>query len=73
MTGLPAGLRDLPVRAVAASRCGRLLRDRLERNGHAMRGSVTVELDDDGADRLSGLLGRPVRAGTTRVKLAGPG
>jgi len=36
----------------------------------AIRGSVTVELDDDGADRLSGLLARPVRAGTTQVKLA---
>ena len=35
-----------------------------------IRGSVTVELDDDGADRLSGLLGRPVPAGTSRVKLA---
>jgi uncharacterized protein (TIGR02679 family) len=29
-----------------------------------------VDLDDDGADQLSGLLGRPVRAGATRVKLA---
>ena len=31
-----------------------LLRKRLEQNGHAIRGSVAVELDDDGADRLSG-------------------
>jgi uncharacterized protein (TIGR02679 family) len=29
-----------------------------------------VDLDDDGADRLSGLLGRPLRAGTVQVKLA---
>jgi uncharacterized protein (TIGR02679 family) len=47
-----------------------LLRKRLEQNGHAIRGSVTVELDDDGADRLSGLLGRPVSGGMVRVRLA---
>ena len=47
-----------------------LLRKRLEQNGHAIRGSVAVELDDDGADRLSGLLGRPVSAGMVRVRLA---
>jgi uncharacterized protein (TIGR02679 family) len=47
-----------------------VLRDRLERTGHAIRGAVTVDLDDDGADQLGGLLGRPVRAGTTQVKLA---
>jgi uncharacterized protein (TIGR02679 family) len=46
-----------------------LLRKRLEQNGHAIRGSVAVELDDDGADRLSGLLGRPVSAGMVRVRL----
>jgi uncharacterized protein (TIGR02679 family) len=46
-----------------------LLRKRLEQNGHAIRGSVTVELDDDGADRLSGLLGRPVSGGTARIRL----
>ena len=47
-----------------------LLRKRLEQNGHAIRGSVTVGLDDDGADRLSGLLGRPVGGGMVRVRLA---
>jgi uncharacterized protein (TIGR02679 family) len=47
-----------------------LLRKRLEQNGHAIRGSVAVELDDDGADRLSGLLGRPVSGGMVRVRLA---
>jgi uncharacterized protein (TIGR02679 family) len=47
-----------------------VLRSRLEQSGHAIRGSVTVDLDDDGADRLSGLLARPVRAGTIQVKLA---
>ena len=46
------------------------LRDRLERNGHGVRGSVTVALDDDGADRLAGLLGRPVATGPARVRLA---
>jgi uncharacterized protein (TIGR02679 family) len=47
-----------------------VLRERLERNGLAVRGLVAMELDDDGADRLSGLLGRPVGAGTVRVRLA---
>jgi hypothetical protein len=47
-----------------------LLRKRLEQNGHAIRGSVAVDLDDDGADRLSGLLGRPVSGRTVHVRLA---
>jgi uncharacterized protein (TIGR02679 family) len=47
-----------------------LLRKRLEQNGHAIRGSLAVDLDDDGADRLSGLLGRPVSGGTARIRLA---
>ena len=47
-----------------------VLRERLERNGHVVRGSVTVELSDDGADRLGGLLGRTVAAGAARVRLA---
>jgi hypothetical protein len=46
------------------------LRDRLESNGHVVRGSVTVQLDDDGADRLSGLLGRAVGSGPARLRLA---
>jgi uncharacterized protein (TIGR02679 family) len=45
------------------------LRDRLERNGHAVRGSVAVQLDDDGADRVSGLLGRAVGSGPVRLRL----
>lgn len=45
------------------------LRARLEGNGHAVRGTVDVDLDDDGAERLSGLLGRGVPAGRTRLKL----
>jgi uncharacterized protein (TIGR02679 family) len=45
------------------------LRDRLEHNGHAVRGIVTVQLDYDGADRLSGLLGRAVSSGPARLRL----
>lgn len=68
MSGLPAGLRAY-LSAPALQPLWPVLRDRLERTGHAIRGAVTVELDDDGADQLSGLLGRPMRAGTTQVKL----
>lgn len=70
MTGpIPAGLREYlaaaPLLPLWAS-----VRERLERNGHAVQGSVVVPLDDDGADRLAGLLGRPVGAGAARVRLA---
>jgi uncharacterized protein (TIGR02679 family) len=47
-----------------------VLRKRLERTGHAIRGTVNVELDDEGADRLGGLLGRAMSAGPAVVKLA---
>jgi uncharacterized protein (TIGR02679 family) len=43
------------------------LRRRLERNGLRVDGVVTAELDDDGADRLGGLLGRPQQPGRVRV------
>lgn len=69
MSGLPAGLRAY-LSAPSLQPLWPVLRERLERTGHTIRGTATVELDDDGADQLSGLLGRPVRAGTTRVKLA---
>jgi uncharacterized protein (TIGR02679 family) len=46
------------------------LRERLERTGHAIRGTISVPLDDDGADRLSGLLGRPLPVGEARIQLA---
>ncbi len=69
MSGLPAGLRA-HLSAPSLARLWPVLRNRLEQSGHAIRGSITVELDDDAADRLSGLLARPVRAGTNRVKLA---
>ncbi|MGD0608857.1 MAG: TIGR02679 domain-containing protein [Streptosporangiaceae bacterium] len=68
MSGLPAGLRA-HLSAPSLERVWPVLRNRLEQSGHAIRGSVTVELADDGADRLSGLLARPVRAGTNQVKL----
>jgi uncharacterized protein (TIGR02679 family) len=69
VSGLPAGLRA-HLSAPSLARLWPVLRNRLEQSGHVIRGSVAVELDDDGADRLSGLLGRPVRAGSTRVRLA---
>jgi uncharacterized protein (TIGR02679 family) len=69
VSGLPAGLRTY-LSAPSLQPLWPLLRERLERTGHAIRGAVTVDLDDDGADQLSGLLGRPMRAGTNRVKLA---
>lgn len=69
MSPIPPDLRDYLL-APSLKLLWGTLRDRLERNGHAVRGSVTVELDDDGADRLSGLLGRAVRSGSARVRLA---
>jgi uncharacterized protein (TIGR02679 family) len=69
VSGLPAELRAY-LSAPSLQALWPTLRDRLERSGHAIRGAVTVDLDDDGADQLSGLLGRPVRAGPAQVKLA---
>jgi uncharacterized protein (TIGR02679 family) len=66
---MPPSLRSY-LRAASLEGLWLVLRKRLEQNGHAIRGSVTVQLDDDGADRLSGLLGRPVSGGTARVRLA---
>lgn len=42
---------------------------RLERNRLRAGGVVTVDLDEIGADRLSGLLGRNTRAGRVQVRL----
>jgi uncharacterized protein (TIGR02679 family) len=68
MSGIPPSLRDyLLTPSLQPLWSG--LRERLERTGHALRGSVVVPLDDDGADRLSGLLGRAIPAGETRVRL----
>jgi uncharacterized protein (TIGR02679 family) len=66
---LPPGLREYLL-APSLANLWPALRDRLQRSGHAVRGSVAVQLDDDGADRLGGLLGRAVGTGTARVRLA---
>jgi uncharacterized protein (TIGR02679 family) len=68
MTGVPPSLRDYLLTPSLRPLWSEL-RDRLERTGHAIRGSIVVPLDDDGADRLGGLLGRAVPAGPTRVRL----
>src|SRR6516225_2038676 len=68
MTGVSPSLRDyLLTPSLQPLWCG--LRERLERTGHALRGSISVPLDDEGADRLSGLLGRAIPAGETRIRL----
>jgi uncharacterized protein (TIGR02679 family) len=69
VSGIPADLRAY-LSVPPLQPLWRVLRGRLERTGHAVRGTVSVDLDDEGADRLGGLLGRPVRAGPARVKLA---
>jgi uncharacterized protein (TIGR02679 family) len=69
MTAIPPGPREYLL-APSLQPVWAILRDRLERNGHAVRGAVTVQLDDDGADRLAGLLGRPVGTGAARLRLA---
>jgi uncharacterized protein (TIGR02679 family) len=68
-TPIPAGLREYLVAAPLLPLWASV-RERLERNGHAVQGSVVVPFDDEGADRLAGLLGRPVGAGAARVRLA---
>lgn len=45
------------------------IRERLERNGLAVKGSVVVELDYQAAEDLSGLLGRSVQPGRVSVRL----
>jgi uncharacterized protein (TIGR02679 family) len=69
MTPIPPGLRAYLL-APTLTPLWAALRGRLERNGHAVRGFVTVQFGDDGADRLSGLLGRPVSSGPVRVRLS---
>ena len=68
MSILPYELRDYLL-APSLQPLWSALRMRLQRNGHAVSGSVAVQLDDDGADRLSGLLGRAVGTGVARVSL----
>ena len=69
MTAIPPPLREYLL-APSLRALWPVLRERLERNGHAVRGSLAVMLDDDGADRLSGLLGRSMPTGTARIRLA---
>jgi uncharacterized protein (TIGR02679 family) len=46
------------------------VRERLERTGHSLGGTIVVEVDFDAADRLGGLLGRALRPGSVRVSLS---
>jgi uncharacterized protein (TIGR02679 family) len=66
---LPAGLRRR-LEADSLVEFWQAMRLRLERSGHAIRGTLEAQLDEDGADRLSGLLGHRVAAGAGRVRLA---
>jgi uncharacterized protein (TIGR02679 family) len=68
MTALPSALHD-HLAAPSLSGMWAVLRERLERTGHAIGGTIAIELDDDGADRLGGLLGRSLQRGTVRVRL----
>lgn len=68
MTALPPALHD-HLAAPSLAPMWTLLRERLERTGHAIRGSIVADLDDDGADRLGGVLGRGLSRGTCRVRL----
>jgi uncharacterized protein (TIGR02679 family) len=69
MTALPPPLHD-HLAAPSLAPMWTVLRERLERTGHAIRGAIVTDLDEDGADRLGGLLGRNLQRGTFRVQLA---
>lgn len=45
------------------------LRDRLERTGHAVRGSIRVDIGEQAAECLSGILGRPIAPGSRSLSL----
>ncbi|MGW5751634.1 TIGR02679 family protein [Nocardia rhamnosiphila] len=47
------------------------LRNRLERTGHLVSGTIRVDVDADAADRLSGLLGHTVLPGTRTLSVGG--
>ncbi|OLE28242.1 MAG: TIGR02679 family protein [Catenulispora sp. 13_1_20CM_3_70_7] len=69
-TSLPPQLRAY-LSTPALAQVWAAARTRLERNGLQLTGALTLDLDDVAAERLSGLLGRPVEPGTgRRVKLA---
>jgi uncharacterized protein (TIGR02679 family) len=69
MSPIPPKLRD-HLTAPSLTSLWAAVRKRLEQNGHALRGFVNVQLDDDGSDKLSGLLGRRVDEGMVRIPLA---
>ena len=69
MTAMPPPTREY-LSAPSLRPLWSALRDRLERSGHVVRGTIEVEVDHDGADRLSGLIRRPLAAGRSRVRLA---
>ena len=68
-SALPEALR-LHLAAPSLAVLWSSLRARFEGNGHVVRGSIEIDLDHDGADRLSGLLSRFVPPGHARLKLA---
>ncbi|BCY13423.1 TIGR02679 family protein [Actinoplanes sp. L3-i22] len=68
-TGLPPSLRAY-LSIASLDPVWTAARARLERNGRQPTGTITAVVDDVAADHLSGLLGRPVAAGATRIKLA---
>ncbi len=45
------------------------LRQRLERTGHMIDGSIRIALDETAADRLGGLLGSSMNSGTRSIRL----
>lgn len=69
MTTLPAALHQ-HLAAPSLAEMWQLVRSRLERNGQQAGGTLVVVLDADGADRLAGLLGHSLAAGSVRLRLA---
>jgi uncharacterized protein (TIGR02679 family) len=65
---LPPAARDY-LSSPALAPMWSAVRDRLERNGLAARGTVTVTVDDAGAEMLAGLLRAPVSGGEVKVRL----
>jgi uncharacterized protein (TIGR02679 family) len=64
MSEVPEGLREY-LSAPALQPVWAAVRERLERRGHQLIGSVPIPLDDERADRLGGLLGCSLTPGKT--------
>ncbi|HZC52447.1 MAG TPA: TIGR02679 family protein [Mycobacterium sp.] len=64
MTELPEELREY-LSAPSLQAVWRSLRERLQRRGLQLIGSISIPLDDERADRLGGLLGRNLASGRT--------